>query len=203
MTRRDLVLGVVGTALGSLGLVAGVGEGERLDARADHLRDVESDTVYASAEQVPPQDQYDVTQGFTYMYVKGQPLFAFGHGLSYTTFDYTNLRLSSPTVDAQGNIKVSIDVRNTGPRAGDEVPQLYVHQKVSTVKRPAKELRGFARVTLQPGESRTITFNLPAQKLSWYDITRHDFIVSPGEYDVMVGPSSDQAQATTTLTVTK
>jgi beta-glucosidase len=137
------------------------------------------------------------------MYVKGQPLFAFGHGLSYTTFDYANLRLSAPTVDPHGKVLVSIDIRNTGPRAGDEVPQLYVHQKASPVKRPAKELRGFARVPLQPGVSRTFTFALPADKLAWYDITRHAFTVSPGEYDVMVGASSDQAQATTTLTVTE
>jgi beta-glucosidase len=158
-------------------------------------------TVYASEEQVPPQDQYDVTQGFTYMYVKGKPLFAFGHGLSYTTFDYANLSLSSPTVDAGGAIRVSVDVRNSGTRGGDEVPQLYVHQKASSVKRPAKELRGFARVTLQPGESRTVTFELPAGKLAWYDVTRHAFTVSPGEYEVMVGSSSEGIRASGTLRV--
>lgn len=103
-------------------------------------------TLYTSADQVPPQDEYDVTKGFTYMYLRGEPLFPFGHGLSYTTFGYANLALSAGKVDAAATVTVSVDVTNTGPRAGDEVVQLYVHQRVTSVKRPARELRGFSSV---------------------------------------------------------
>ncbi|MDB5319857.1 MAG: beta-glucosidase-like glycosyl hydrolase [Phycisphaerales bacterium] len=152
-------------------------------------------TVYASADQVPPQDEYDITKGFTYMYVNGQPLFPFGHGLSYTAFEYANLKLSATTVDPTGNLSVSIDIKNTGPTTGDEVVQLYVHQQTSSVKRPTKELRGFRRTTLKPGETRTLTFALPAEKLAFYDVKTHGFIVNPGAFDIMIGSSSADIRA--------
>jgi beta-glucosidase len=158
-------------------------------------------TVYASAEQVPPEDEYDVTKGFTYMYVNGEPLFPFGHGLSYTTFDYANLALSSTTTDARGKLTVSIDVKNSGDRAGDEVVQLYVHERAPKVKRPAKELRGFRRITLRPGETSAVTFELPAEKLAYYDVRAHAFRVNPGAFDVMVGSSSADIRATARVEV--
>jgi beta-glucosidase len=160
-------------------------------------------TVYASAAQVPPQDQYDVTQGFTYMYLSGEPLFPFGHGLSYTTFDYSKLTLSQNKIDPAGKITVSIDVKNTGDKPGDEVVQLYVHQQNSSVKRPTRELRGFQRTNLKPGEIRTLTFALPAQKLAFYDIGAHAFVVPPGTFDIMVGSSSGDIRARTQLEVIK
>ena len=147
-------------------------------------------TVYASEAQVPPLDEYDITKGFTYMYVNGEPLFSFGHGLSYTTFKYGNLKLSAEKIKADGTVTVSVNVANTGGRAGDEVPQLYVHQQKSRVKVPVKELRGFQRVSLQPGETKTVTFALPASKLAIWDETTHGFVVEPGAFDVMVGASS-------------
>jgi len=152
-------------------------------------------TAYASADQVPPQDEYDVTRGFTYMYLKGKPLFAFGHGLSYTSFAYSNLRLPTAAISPDGAIPVAVDVENTGSRAGDEVVQLYVHAVDPSVVRPARELRGFQRITLKPGEKRTVTFTLPAAKLAFYDVTRHHFEVEPGIYDVMVGRASDDIRA--------
>ena len=98
-------------------------------------------------------DEYDITKGFTYMYVNGEPLFPFGHGLSYTTFKYGGLKLSADKIKADGQVNVSVDVNNTGKRAGDEVVQLYVHQVKSSVKRPAKELRGFQRITSAAGRN--------------------------------------------------
>ena len=160
-------------------------------------------TVYASEQQVPPQDEYDVTKGFTYMYLNGSPLYAFGHGLSYTSFDYSKLLLSAKSLPADGTLTVSIDVTNTGKRAGDEVAQLYVHEMKPVVKRPTKELRGFQRVTLAPGEKRTLTFTLPAAKLAYWDETTHAFVVNPGDFDILVGASSDDIRKSARITVAR
>ncbi len=125
-------------------------------------------TVYASESQVPPQDEYDVTKGFTYMYLKGEPLFAFGHGLSYTTFKYAKLEVvgwASAHADQVGVagteqhglkpiLRASVEVTNTGQREGDEVVQLYVHEVNPAVKRPVKELRGFERISLKRARRR-------------------------------------------------
>lgn len=147
-------------------------------------------TVYASEEQVPSQDEYDVTKGFTYMYINGAPLFPFGHGLSYTTFAYSNLKLSAKQIKTNGNITVSVDVKNTGKMAGDEVVQLYIHDVKPSLKRPMKELRGFERVTLSPGQTKTIKMNIPSSRLAFYDEKIHDFRVEAEPIDVMVGSSS-------------
>ncbi len=147
-------------------------------------------TVYASEAQVPPRDEYDITKGFTYMYLNGEPLFPFGHGLSYTTFSYGNLKLSADKIKTDGDVQVSVEIKNSGARAGDEVAQLYVHQEKSSVKVPVKMLRGFQRINLQPDETKTVTFTLPAAKLAIWDETTHGFVVKPGTFDVMVGASS-------------
>jgi beta-glucosidase len=147
-------------------------------------------TVYASEAQVPPRDEYDITRGFTYMYVKGEPLFAFGHGLSYTTFNYDGLKFSADQLKADGNVTVTVNVTNTGKRAGDEVVQLYTHAIKSSVARPAKELRGFQRIHLQPGQTKPVTFALPAEKLAFWDEKTHRFLVELGAYEVMAGASS-------------
>jgi beta-glucosidase len=147
-------------------------------------------TVYASDKQVPPQDEYDVSKGFTYMYIKGEPLFAFGHGLSYTQFKYSKMNISSPTINANGQITVSVDVKNTGKREGDEVVQLYIHDVECSVVRPVKELRGFQRISLKPGENKTVTITVPGEKLAFYDEKTHQFVVEPGTFDVLVGSSS-------------
>jgi beta-glucosidase len=158
-------------------------------------------TVYASESQVPPQDEYDVSQGFTYMYLKGEPLFPFGHGLSYSEFTYSNLRVSQEKISAADTLTVSVDVANTGPRAGDEVAQLYVRAASSRVKRPAKELRGFQRLELQPGERHTVRFVVPAAKLAFWDDVQHAFAVEPGAYEFQAGASSSDIRATATVHV--
>lgn len=152
-------------------------------------------TVYANAEQVPSVDEYDVTKGFTYMYINGKPLFPFGHGLSYTDFKYSNFKIASKKINAKGQITVNITVQNTGKLRGDEVVQLYVHDVVSSVKRPVKELRGFQRVSLNPAQKQTLTFTVPADKLSFYDEKTHRFIVEPGMFDIMIGSSSEDIRA--------
>jgi beta-glucosidase len=152
-------------------------------------------TVYASAEQVPSVDEYDVTKGFTYMYINGTPLFPFGHGLSYTSFKYSNFKIASKKINTKGQVTVNVTVENTGKLKGDEVVQLYVHDVVSSVKRPAKELRGFKRISLNPGEKQNLTFTIPADKLAFYDEKTHGFIVEPGMFDIMIGSSSEDIKA--------
>lgn len=129
------------------------------------------------------------------MYLKGAPLFPFGHGLSYTKFEYSGLELSADTIKTGGRADISVNITNAGNRAGDEVAQLYVHQETSSVKVPVKELRGFQRISLQPGETKTVTFTLPAEKLALWDVTTHGFVVEPGKFDVLVGASSADIRA--------
>ena len=117
------------------------------------------------------------------------PLFPFGHGLSYTTFNYSDLRLSAPRITPAGTLTVSVTVTNTGAREGAEVIQLYVRDDVASVTRPVRELKGFRRVTLRAGEARTVDFRLTPQELGFYDRDMK-FVVEPGTFRVFVGGSS-------------
>jgi beta-glucosidase len=117
------------------------------------------------------------------------PLFVFGHGLSYTTFAVTNLQLSSASVSRNGSLSASVDVTNTGGRAGDEVVQVYINDPVASISQPVRRLRGFERVTLGPGEKRTVTFTLNKNDFGFYD-NRGRFVVERGQIDVYAGNSS-------------
>ena len=112
---------------------------------------------------------YDITRGRTYMYMKEEPLFEFGYGLSYTTFEYSKFAVSNPVLHHGGEITVQVDVKNTGPLAGDEVVQLYIRHVDSKVSRPAIELKGFERVHILPGETKTVTLPLKAADLAYWD----------------------------------
>ncbi|HEY6375742.1 MAG TPA: glycoside hydrolase family 3 C-terminal domain-containing protein [Edaphobacter sp.] len=158
-------------------------------------------TGYASLDGVPPQNEYDVSKGFTYLYFKGVPLYPFGHGLSYTKFTYSNLKLSQSKSSTTGQVDVSFDLQNTGSRAGSEVAQMYVHQEKSTVVQPIKSLRGFQRIALEPGVSKHVTLSLPVSALSYYDVVTRKFVVAPGMFDVMIGSSSDDIRLRTKLEV--
>ncbi len=158
-------------------------------------------TVYASEAQVPSVDEYDVTKGFTYMYLQGKPLFAFGHGLSYTTFKYSDMKISSKKIKPKGTIVVSVTVQNTGKIEGDEVVQLYVHDAACSVKRPSKELRSFEKIRLKAGEKKRITLTIPAEKLAFYDEKSHQFLTEPGLFDIMVGSSSEDIWLKDTIEV--
>ena len=145
-------------------------------------------TFYRSVEQLPPFEDYRM-QGRTYRYFKGDALFPFGHGLSYTTFRYSNLKVTPVRVGRRGRATVGVTVKNAGARAGDEVVQLYVTRPAGDATRPLKELKDFRRITLAPGESRRVEFVLTPDKLSLPDESGKSAVV-PGDYDIMVGPSS-------------
>ena len=159
-------------------------------------------TVYASEEQVPSQDEYDISKGFTYMYLRGEPQYAFGHGLSYTKFEYSNLRVAAPQIDVDGTATVTVDVKNTGARAGDEVVQLYTRAVASNISpRPKHELRGFERISLEPGQTKTVTLAVPAEKLAYWDEANDKFVVEPGEYEIQIGASSADIRAREKVTI--
>lgn len=124
-----------------------------------------------------------------YLFDDVSPLYAFGYGLSYTTFSLTNGRLSKKSMKRDGNCRVTVDVTNTGKRAGSEVVQLYIRDVVSSVTRPVKELKGFERVYLEAGETRQVSFQITAESLAFYDIDMK-YVVERGEFQVMVGTSS-------------
>ena len=117
-------------------------------------------------------------------------LFPFGHGLSYTTFEYSNLKVNKESITDQDTVKVSVDVKNTGKMEGKEVVQLYVADKESTVIRPAKELKGFEKVSLKPGETKTVEFELGMRAFAYWNTTLHDWHVETGDYDILIGKSS-------------
>lgn len=130
------------------------------------------------------------------------PLYEFGFGLSYTTFAMSDLRLSSSTMSARGgSIKVTVDVKNTGTRTGDEVAQLYIHDPVASISQPVRRLRGFQRVTLKPDESTSVTWTLDRSDVGFYDNSGR-FVVEPGSIDVYAGNSSSASDLTQSFTVT-
>jgi beta-glucosidase len=135
--------------------------------------------------------------GYRYYDKKGlAPLFPFGHGLSYTSFVYSNLVLSAAQVAPGEGIRISLDVENRGARAGKEVVQLYVRDVESSLTRPEKELKAFAKVMLEPGQKETVTFELGDDDLSFYDPSRQGWLAEPGEFEVLVGSSSQDVRLT-------
>ncbi len=125
-----------------------------------------------------------------------EPLFPFGYGLSYTTFQYGDLQVETPSISSSGMLRVRAEVQNTGTRAGTEVVELYVHDRIAPTSRPVRELKGFSRVSLAPGERKTVEFNVSADDLGSYD-PEMKWVVPPGTYDVWVGPSSVDGVHTT------
>ncbi len=138
----------------------------------------------------PPRNDSDVNYTSAYIDLQNSPEFAFGHGLSYTSFKYSNLKLSKKDMTANETITVSFDLQNTGKYAGEEVAQLYLRDVVSQPVRPVKELKGFEKVMLQPGETKTITFTVDKEKLSFYN-EQLERITQPGEFRLMIGSASD------------
>jgi beta-glucosidase len=130
------------------------------------------------------------------------PLYEFGHGLSYTTFRISGVRLSATAMDARhGSVEVSATVTNTGSRAGDEVAQLYIQDPVASISQPVRRLRGFERVTLEPGQAKRVTWTLDRDDVGFYD-NRGRFVVENGRIHVYVGASSSQSDNKATFTVT-
>jgi beta-glucosidase len=154
-----------------------------------------------SLDQLPPMLDYDIRHGRTYMYFQGQPLYPFGYGLSYTTFSYSNLRLSGDALRAEEPITVSADISNSGDRAGDEVVQLYVQHLDSAVQRPLQELKGFRRVSIEPGATQTVTLPLDATDLAYWDVAAQRFAVERDTIRIRVGRSSADIQLEASVAV--
>ena len=154
-----------------------------------------------SIDQLPPMMDYDIRHGRTYMYFKGDPLYSFGYGLSYTSFRYANLKASSAEVASDGAITVSVDVTNTGSLTGDEVVQLYVKHLKSKVERPVEELKGFQRVSLRPNETKTVQIPLKASTLAFWDEKQGQFEVEAEPVKLMIGSSSKDIKLATTVNV--
>ena len=155
-----------------------------------------------SQSQVADILNYDIIKsGQTYMYSNQPALYPFGYGLSYTSFRDSNLRLSAPAMDSGGHVTASVDVTNTGQRAGRHVVQLYVHQEKSRVKQPLRKLIGFASVDLAPGQTTTVRFGVTASALASWDVTRDRWAVESSPYDIMVGSSSADIGQSTVLMV--
>jgi beta-glucosidase len=154
-----------------------------------------------SLDQLPGMLDYNIRRGRTYMYFKGEPLYPFGYGLSYTSFRYSNMRLSSAKLATGGSVTVSVDVRNTGKRTGDDVVQIYVQHSQSKVERPLKELEGFRRVTLKPNESKTVQIPISATSLEYWNEQRHGWELEREPVRIMVGRSSANLPLEKTVTV--
>jgi len=158
-------------------------------------------TFYRSVNDLPPFEDHTM-KGRTYRFFDGQPLYPFGHGLSYTTFRYDDLDTSAETLPAGESITISVDVTNTGNRAGDEVVQLYVQHIGSAVERPRQELKGYRRVKLEPGETRSVRFSLAVSALAYWDAAEDHWVVEDGPIRIRVGASSADIRLERTITVT-
>lgn len=154
-------------------------------------------TFYATVNDLPPMDDYEVSHGRTYMYFDKTVSYPFGHGLSYTQFAYSDLRSevrqegAAGAANAQAKIAVSLDVTNTGKMEGEEVVQVYLHKPESAVSRPKKQLAGFSRVSLKPGEKKRVEIVVKASDVAYWDVDSDKFVVESGSYDVMVGGSAE------------
>ena len=145
-----------------------------------------------SDAQLLPMMDYDIRHGRTYMYSKDKPLYPFGYGLTYTSFAYEGLTLSAKAVNADGEVQVTVKVRNTGKRAGDEVVQMYVQHFGSAVERPQLELKGFERVRIEPGAAKNVVLNLKPRDLAYWDEARHAWCTEKEPVRILAGGSSDK-----------
>lgn len=159
-------------------------------------------TVPRSAGHLPAFYNYKPSARRGYLFDEASPLYPFGFGLSYTTFGFKNLRLEKKRIGRRGSTRALVDVVNTGKLPGTEVVQMYIRDCFSSVTRPIKELKGFEKVLLRPGESTTVALNITPESLAFYDL-HMNYVVEPGEFEIMVGNSSrDEDLAKVILTVT-
>ena len=145
--------------------------------------------AFNTGRPILPEDEGFVKFKSNYLDVRNDALFPFGYGLSYTTFDYSDLTLSAVEMSVNGAIEASVTITNTGNYDADEVVQMYIRDMVGSVVRPVKELKGFQRISLKKGESKKVTFTIDAELLKFYN-AKLDFVCEPGEFEVMVGPNS-------------
>lgn len=159
-------------------------------------------TFYKEVESLPHLGDYDITKGRTYWFNEAEVLYPFGHGLSYTTFAYENLTVEENSLTTNAvDLKVSLDINNSGDVTGDEVVQLYVRDIASSVIQPIKRLRAFERVALDPGETRKVSFELRNEDFSYWDDTKKDWNIEAGEFEIMIGSSSEEIRLKASLTL--
>ena len=156
-------------------------------------------TFYRSTADLPPFDDYSMSNR-TYRYFNGKPLFAFGHGLSFTKFSYKKFSLNDFTVKPNGTVEISFDLKNSGKRDGDEVAQVYFRHINSTVPQPKLALCGFERIHLAKGESTAVTMEIPAERFRYWDTTLKRYVVEPGKYELLVGAALDDIRLHVPLT---
>jgi beta-glucosidase len=159
-------------------------------------------TIPRSAGHVPAYYNYKPMARRGYLFDDISPIYAFGFGLSYTSFAIGNVRLAKAAIRPGGATRVMADVTNTGQRQGTEVVQMYIRDRVSSVTRPLKELKGFQRVSLEPGETSTVAFEIIPELLAFYDVDMK-FVVEPGEFEIMVGNSSRDCDLQTVVLTVK
>jgi beta-glucosidase len=159
-------------------------------------------TFYRSTDDLPDFSDYSMANR-TYRYFKGKPLYAFGHGLSYTTFNYSDVQASSEELRADGNVTIKLKVKNTGSCAGEEVVQLYVRHLKSAVPQALQSLAGFQRIALEKGESKVVVFELPASALRYWDEKKDAYVVPSGLFEVRIGSASDDIRTQLELEVLK
>ncbi|MEP7095985.1 MAG: fibronectin type III-like domain-contianing protein, partial [Flavobacterium sp.] len=144
---------------------------------------------------------YNIRNGRTYQYFKGKPLYAFGHGLSYTTFKYNSIETNLETIAKNSEVKVTVSVTNSGNKEGDEVIQLYIKQLGSKVERPGKELKSFQRVFFKAGETKNVTLTLKAKDLQYWNVAKQQFELENNMIEICVGSASDKLLLTKKITV--
>jgi beta-glucosidase len=157
-------------------------------------------TFYQSTSDLPAFDDYSMSNR-TYRYFGGRPLFAFGHGLSYTQFEYSKLKLGRKTVAAGAPLELSFKLANAGQKAGAEVAQVYFRHVHSTVPQPRLALCGFTRVELTPGQDTRVKIEIPTNRFRYWDTEKKQYVVEPGEYEVLVGGGSDDVRLHTTVKI--
>jgi beta-glucosidase len=158
-------------------------------------------TFYRATADMPAFADYSFSNR-TYRYFSGKPLFAFGHGLSYTKFTFQDGKLASAKIPASGTAKVSFKLENSGARDGDEVAQVYYRHVNSKVPQPKLVLCGFSRVSLKHGESKTVTVDVPTARLRYWDTQKKQYVVEPGEYEILIGGASDDIRLKVPMTIT-
>jgi beta-glucosidase len=157
-------------------------------------------TFYRATADLPSFTDYSMSNR-TYRYFGGKPLFAFGHGLSYTKFDYKSGKLEAKKVPANGSVKVQFTVKNTGKRDGADVAQVYFRHVKSSVPQPQLALCGFARLDLKRGESQKVTLEIPAARLRYWDVPQKQYVVAPGHYEFLIGAAADDLRLTLPVTL--
>jgi beta-glucosidase len=157
-------------------------------------------TFYRATADLPSFSDYSM-RNRTYRYFSGKPLYAFGHGLSYTTFDYANGRLASPKIAPDGVAKATFTIRNTGKYDGSEVAQIYYRHVNSREPQPRLSLCGFARVDLARGKSTEVTVEIPAERLRYWDTAKNQYVVESGDYEILIGAASDDIRITLPMSV--